>query len=384
MIIAPTARQAAAQSFDVPYTALAEQAAEIKTELIEAFAAVLDSGRYVLGPEVAAFEREFAAYCGARLALGVANGTCALHLALRALPLRPGDEVITAPNSFIATAAAIVHAGGRPVFADIGPDLNIDPDSLAAAITPRTRVIVPVHLTGRPAAMPALLEIAERHNLVVIEDAAQAIGASLEGQTVGTWGRAACFSLHPLKNLHAFGDGGMVTTSDRDLLARLNLLRNHGMSSRDGCEFWGFNARLDEVQAALLRVQLHHLDRWTDERRRLAARYNRLLAPFVEVPLEAPGEFCVYQTYMIQAERRDALRRFLVENGVEALVHYPTPIHLQPAARSLGYGPDDFPSAVRAAGRILSLPLYPGLTEMQQDRVIQLIEEFYRSGMTND
>jgi dTDP-4-amino-4,6-dideoxygalactose transaminase len=312
------------------------------------------------------------------LALGVGSGTCALHLVLRALRLRPGDEVITAPNSFIATAAAIIHAGGRPVFADIGPDLNIDPDSVAAAVTPRTRAIIPIHLTGRPALMPDLLEIAERHNLVIVEDAAQAVGARLQGQTVGTWGRAACFSLHPVKNLHAFGDGGMVTTNDRDLLDRLHLLRNHGLRTREQCDFWGFNSRLDEVQAALLRVQLRHLDRWTDERRRLAQRYNRLLAPFVEVPRERPDEFCVYQTYLVQAERRDALRRFLIENGVEALIHYPTPIHLQPAARSLGYGPDDLPEATRAASRILSLPLYPGLSETQQDRVIQLIEEFYR------
>lgn len=371
-------------AYDIPYSALAEQAAEIKTELVEAFVAVLDSGRYILGPELATFEREFAAYCGAPLALGVGSGTCALHLALRALQLRPGDEVITAPNSFIATAAAIVHAGGRPVFADIGPDLNIDPHAVAAAVTPRTRVIIPVHLTGRPAAMPALLEIAERHNLMILEDAAQAVGARLQGQTVGTWGRAACFSLHPVKNLHAFGDGGLVTTGDRDLLGRLHLLRNHGLRNREQCDFWGFNSRLDEVQAALLRVQLRHLDRWTDERRRLAARYNRLLAPFVEVPREGPNEFHVYQTYVVQAERRDALRRFLTEHGVEALIHYPTPIHLQPAGRSLGYGPGDLPEATRAAGHILSLPLYPGLSETQQDRVVGLIEEFYRRGMTND
>jgi len=366
------------RSYDVPYSALAEQAAEMKTELVEAFVGVLDSGRYVLGPELAAFEREFAAYCGAPLALGVGSGTCALHLTLRALGLRPGDEVITAPNSFIATAAAIVHAGGQPVFADIGPDLNLDTDAVAAAVTPRTRAIIPVHLTGRPAAMPTLLEIAECHNLVVIEDAAQAVGARLHGQMVGTWGRAACFSLHPLKNLHAFGDGGLVTTSDRDLLERLHRLRNHGLVSRDQCDLWGFNSRLDEVQAALLRVQLRHLDRWTDERRRLAARYNRLLAPFVEVPREGPDEFHVYQTYVVQAERRDGLQRFLTDNGVEAVAPRFRLTPLQPAARKLGYNLEQFPNAAKAAARSLSLPIYPGLTDAQQERVVELVESYYR------
>jgi dTDP-4-amino-4,6-dideoxygalactose transaminase len=366
-----------ARRYDVPYSALAEQAAEMKTELVEAFVGVLDSGRYVLGPELAAFEGEFAGYCGARLALGVGSGTCALHLALRALGLRPGDEVITAANSFVATAAAIVHAGGQPVFADIGPDLNIDASAVATAVTPHTRAIIPVHLTGRPADMPALLEVAERHNLVVIEDAAQAVGARLHGQMVGTMGRAACFSLHPLRNLHAFGDGGMVTTSDRDLLERLHRLRNHGLRSRDQCELWGFNSRLDEVQAALLRVQLRHLDRWTDERRRLAARYNQRLAPFVEVPREGPDEFHVYQTYVVQAERRDELRRFLTDNGVEVMVPRFGLTPLQPAARKLGYRAEQFPNAAKAAACCLSLPIYPGLTEVQQDRVVDLVERYY-------
>jgi dTDP-4-amino-4,6-dideoxygalactose transaminase len=367
------------RSYDVPYMALAEQAAEMKTELVEAFVGVLDSGRYVLGAELATFEREFAAFCGTAFALGVGSGTCALHLTLRALGLRPGDEVITAPNSFVATAAAIVHAGGRPVFADIAPDLNIDANAVAAAVTPRTRAIIPVHLTGRPANMPALLEIAEYHNLVVIEDAAQAIGARLQGQMVGTWGRAACFSLHPRKTLHAFGDGGLVTTMDRDLLERLHRLRNHGLVNRDQCDVWGFNSRLDEVQAALLRVQLRHLDHWTDERRRLATRYNRLLARFVDVPQEGPDEFHVYQMYVVQAERRDGLYRFLTDNGIEAVVPRFRLTPLQPAARSLGYNLEQFPHAAVAAARSLSLPIYPGLTEAQQDRVVEVIERFYRA-----
>jgi dTDP-4-amino-4,6-dideoxygalactose transaminase len=362
--------------YAVPYSLLPHQVAEVKQELLAAVEAVLGSGRYILGPNVTAFEPEFAAYCQAPAAVGVANGTDALHLGLRALGVREGDEVITAANSFVATAATIALAGATPVFVDVGDDLNIDPERIEAAITPRTRGIVPVHLTGRPARMRELLDIGRRHNLFVLEDAAQAVGASRDGKRVGGWGQAACFSLHPLKNLHAYGDGGMITTGDPGLVEHLRKARNHGLRTRDCCEFWSFNSRLDEIQAALLRVQLRHLDRRTEERRQLAFRYNGLLRPFVEVPDEGPGEFCVYQTYVVQADHRDALKQYLNDNGVEALVHYPTPLHLQPAARDLGYTADDLPRTMRAASRILSLPLYPGLTHAQQDRVVELIAEF--------
>jgi dTDP-4-amino-4,6-dideoxygalactose transaminase len=375
MNAAPATRKSA---LTVPYSALARQAAELKTALMDAFETVLDSGRYVMGPNLAAFEQEFAGYCGATSAVGVGNGTEALVLALRALGVGPGDEVITAPNSFIATAAAIQHVGARTVFADIGPDLNIDPARVEAAITPATRAIVPVHLTGRPARMPALLDIAKRHGLLVVEDAAQAVGAALHGRRVGAWAPVACFSLHPLKNLHAFGDGGILTIADPAVRDRLRLLRNHGLRTRDAAEFWGFNSRLDELQAALLRVQLPLLDRWTAERRQLAQRYHALLHPWLDVPEEGPGEFCVYQTYVVKARQRDALQAFLVEHGVEALVHYPTPIHCQPAAASLDYRPADFPETMKAAASVLSLPLYPGLSQAQQDRIADLVSDFYR------
>ena len=365
-------------TYAVPYVALGQAASEIKKELMEAFEAVLDSGQYVLGPQVSAFEREFAERCQVKFAAGVASGTCSLHLVLRGIGLGQGDEVITAPNSFIASASTIALVGARPVFVDIRPDLNIDPALIEAAVTRRTKAIVPVHLTGRPARMTEIMEVAQRHNLFVLEDAAQAIDARLNQRPVGSWGHAACFSLHPLKNLRAIGDGGMMTTNDQALCERIFKARNHGLSSRDQCDFWSFNCRLDEVQAAMLRVQLQHLDRWTEERRRLAFRYNELLAPYVEVPVEGPEEYCVYQTYMVQAERRDALQRYLNENGVQALVHYPTPLHLQPPAKTLGYQAADFPVTMAAAARILSLPLYPGLSESQQDRVVELIADFYR------
>lgn len=364
--------------YSVPFTALARQVSEVKKELMGAFEAVLESGQYILGQELSAFEREFATYCQTSFAVGVASGTCALHLALRNLGLREGDEVITVPNSFVATASCIALAGARPVFVDIDSDLNMDPARIEAAITARTKAIIPVHLTGRPARMIPIVEIAKRHGLFVLEDAAQAVGAKIDGRPVGSWGNAACFSFHPLKNLHAFGDGGMVTTNDHGFFDRLVKARNHGLQNRDQCDFWGFNCRLDEVQAAMLSVQLRHLDRWTDERRRLAFRYNDLLRRYVDVPNEGRAEFCVYQTYMVQAEHRDELQNYLDINGVQAPVHYPTPIHLQPAAQSLGYSASDFPMTMRYVSRILSLPLYPSMTHAQQDRVVELLASFYK------
>jgi dTDP-4-amino-4,6-dideoxygalactose transaminase len=365
-------------TYAIPYTNFGAKNAGIREELITAFAGVLDGGRYIMGPEVDAFQREFAAYCGSKFGVGVSTGLDALHLVLRVLGIGEGHEVITVSNSFIATAASIALIGARPVFVDITPDFNIDPAKIEAAITPRTRAIIPVHLTGRPARMKEVLAVARAHNLAVVEDAAQAVGAKLDGKRVGSWGDAACFSLHPLKNLHAIGDGGAVTTDRPEIAEQVAKVRNHGLANRERCDFWGFNCRLDELQAALLRVQLRQLDRWTDERRRLAFRYNELLRPFVEVPEEREGEYCVYQTYVVAAERRDALQRHLKSNGVEALVHYPVPIHLQPAAKELGYSADDFPVTSRVTARILSLPLYPGLTNEQQDRVAELFADFYQ------
>jgi dTDP-4-amino-4,6-dideoxygalactose transaminase len=365
-------------AFIVPYTFFQGKNGPIREKLVQAFESVLDSGRYIMGPETQEFEKEFAGYCETARAVGMADGTSALHIVLRALGIGPGDEVITAPNSFIASAASIDLVGATPVFADVREDLNIDPAKVEAAITERTRAIMPVHLTGRPARMKEIMEIAKARDLFVIEDAAQAVGAKLEGRKVGSWGTAACFSLHPLKNLHAFGDGGMVTTNDSSLADQVAKMRNHGLRNRQDCDFFGFNARLDELQAALLRVQLRELEGWTGERRRLALRYNHLLKPFVTVPEENPGEYCVFQTYVAQVERRDQLQEFLRTNGVEALVHYPVPIHLQPAAKKLNYTEASFPVASRTCDRILSLPLYPGMTDAQQDLVAELIAKFYK------
>jgi dTDP-4-amino-4,6-dideoxygalactose transaminase len=365
--------------YSVPYSDLSAEVAILKVKLMSSLETVLDSGRYILGPQVLAFEQEFSTYCQTKYSSGISNGTSALHLVLRAIGIKQGEEVITVSNSFVATAAAIVLAGGKPVFVDICHCGNMDPQKLEDAITSRTRAVIPVHMTGRPAEMKAILEIARRRNLFVLEDAAQAVGAEIDGKRVGGWGDAACFSMHPLKNLHAFGDAGMVTSNDADLIKRINKFRNHGLQNREQCDFFSFNSRLDEIQAAMLRVQLCHLEEWTNTRRNLAFRYNNLLRPYVDVPDEAPGERCVYQTYVIKALQRDELKQHLNKNGVEALIHYSTPIHLQPAAKELGYGPEDFPKTMDHVSKILSIPLYPTLTHAQQDHVAELISSFYKS-----
>lgn len=366
------------KKINVPYAALAAQTLSMKNELMQAAEQVLTSGQYILGPSVTAFEGHFSRYCQTSFAAGVSNGTSALQLALRALGVGEGDEVITAPNSFIASASSIALIGARPVFAEVGNDMNLDPDSVAQAVTTRTKGIMPVHLTGRPAKMEAISVIAKKHKLFVLEDAAQAVGAKLKGRRVGSWGDAACFSLHPLKNLHVYGDGGAITTSDSVLHEFILKARNHGLRNREACDFWSTNSRLDELQAAFLNVQLKHLDVWTEKRRELAFRYNKALKPYATVPEEGKDEYCVYQTYMIQAEKRDALKNFLNENGVQATVHYAVPIPLQAAAKELGYTAADFPRTLKIVDRILSLPLYPEMTEEQQGHVIECIAEFYK------
>jgi dTDP-4-amino-4,6-dideoxygalactose transaminase len=362
----------------VPFVALdLRRQPALKQELLAAVAAVLDHGQYVFGPEHAEFEARFAALCGTRFAAGVSNGTSGLILALRALGVGPGDEVITAPNSFLASAAAIALVGARPVFVDVRDDLNIDPSLVEAAITRRTRAIMPVHLTGRPAAMDVIGPLAARRGLAVVEDAAQAVGASLHGRPAGSLGTVGVFSLHPLKNLAAAGDAGVVTTDDEALHGLLTRLRNHGLRGREHCETWSDNARLDTLQAAIVNVKLGHLAGWTARKRALAETYRAALRDVVGVPEERPGEVAVYQTFVIRADRRDDLQRFLAGRGVDTRVHYPVPLHLQEAARDLGYGKGDFPVTERLAAQILSLPIYPDLTAAQQAAVVDGIRAFY-------
>ncbi|MFQ5912853.1 MAG: DegT/DnrJ/EryC1/StrS family aminotransferase [Nitrospinota bacterium] len=363
--------------FEVPYTDFPSQFRQSGEETLEAVERVLAAGNFILGEEVEAFEKEFAEFCGTKAAVGVANGTDALMLALKALGVGPGDEVITAPNSFIATAGAVVQVGARPVFVDVRADQNIDPGRIDVAITPRTRAILPVHLNGRCADMAAILEVANRRGVPVIEDAAQAVGSSLDGQRAGSFGLAGCFSLHPLKNVNAVGDAGIITTNDEDLARRLRLFRNHGLRSRDESEVWGVNSRLDALQAAVLRVRLRRFPEVVEARRRNAACYRSALSSVVECPVERPQEHNTYHLFVIQCDGRDELKASLASQGVDTRVHYPIPIHLQRCCRGLGYRPGDFPAAERQAGRILSLPVHQFLTRAQVEKVCAEVGAFY-------
>ena len=361
----------------VPFVNITGQHRPLKAELLKACEQVLDHGQFVLGPEVAEFETRFADLCGVRFALGVDNGTNALMLSLRALGIGAGDEVITAANSFFASASSIAMTGAKPVLVDVLDDLTIDPEQVERAITPRTRAIMPVHLTGRPADMAALCGIASRRGVAIVEDAAQAVGAGSQGKMVGSFGRTGCFSLHPLKILNAVGDGGVITTDDKAIYDQLVKARNHGLRNRDECEFWSLNSRLDTLQAAMLLVKLGALEAGIAARREIAACYGQQLQYLVTVPQERAGDRPVYQTYVIQCERRQELQDHLAAQNIDSKVHYPVPIHLQPAAKGLGHRAGDFPVTERLAASILSLPIYPELTADQLQHVVEAIRGFY-------
>jgi dTDP-4-amino-4,6-dideoxygalactose transaminase len=360
----------------VPFVNLGLQYEALREPILAAIDRLSRQGAYILGPEVEAFEARFAAYCEVPHAVAVGNATDAEVLLLRALGIGPGDEVVTAPNSFIATAGGIALSGARPVFCDVGPDYNLDPARLEAVLTPRTKAILPVHLTGMPADMDGILEIAARHGLPVLEDCAQAVGATHRGRKVGSLGRAGFFSLHPLKNLHVQGDGGILTTHDAELAARLRQLRNHGLRNRDESDFWGHNSRLDALQAAIALLKMDHLDAYTARFREIAERYHRGLEGCVERPLLPAERSGVFHNYVIQGPDRAALQAHLLAAGIETKVHYPIPIHLQRAAAELGHRVGDFPVAEAQCAHILSLPIYPELTEAQIDRVIAGIRSF--------
>jgi dTDP-4-amino-4,6-dideoxygalactose transaminase len=358
----------------LPLVDLRAQYRAIEDEVTAAVRGVLESGQFVLGPEVDAFERELAAHCRAAYAVGTSSGTSALHLALLAAGIGPGDEVITVPFTFVATVAAIEYTGARPVLVDVRPDsLTMDPALVEAAITPRTRAIVPVHLYGQPADMDPILEIAAARGLRVIEDACQAHGAEHRGRRVGALGDLGCFSFYPGKNLGACGEGGAVVTNDPGLAQTVRSLRHWGQARRYVHELKGFNYRLEELQAAILRVKLRHLDDWTEARRAHALRYDRLLAGVVPTPVELPGVRHVYHVYAIRTDARERLERALAADGVQTGIHYPVPVHLQPAWADLGYRAGAFPVAERAAREVLSLPMYPELPGHDIERVTGLV-----------
>jgi dTDP-4-amino-4,6-dideoxygalactose transaminase len=361
----------------VPFVSLDRQYLSMRDELIEEFDRIGRAGIYIMGDTLERFEAEAAAYCEVPFALGVASGSDALFLILKALDIGPGDEVVTCPNSFVATAWVIIAAGARPVFVDVTEDYNIDPDLLGRAITSRTKAIIPVHLTGRPADMDRVNDIAQRNGIAVIEDAAQAIGARYKGRRVGSLGTAAGFSLHPIKNLGVMGDGGIVTTHSRAIHERVSKLRNHGLRNRDECEVWGYNSRLDPLQAGIASIKLKRLDTWNRRCREIAEQYRKGLSDLAWVPHDRDHEENVYHTFIIQLDERDRLVEYLSRHGIGSRIHYPIPIHLQECAKPLGYGPGAFPVTERLAQRIVSLPIYPELTDAEINYVVATVRSFF-------
>ncbi len=366
----------------IPGFSLTRQNAELEQEVTEAILDVMRGGQFILGENVAKLEKEIADLCEAEYAIGVGNCSDALYLALRACGVGPGDEVITTPFTFFATAGAIAHTGAKPVFCDIDPGtFNIDPSRIEDAITERTKAILPVHLYGQAADMDPINSIAKKYSLYVIEDAAQAIGAKYKGRPVGSLGDIACFSFFPTKNLGAFGDGGMLTTNDPELEERIRMLRVHGSKKKYHHEILGCNSRLDELQAAILRVKLKYLDAWTNTRRALAERYREKLnvaGNAIVLPTEMEWAYHVYHQYTIRVPNRDAVQEELKARGIASTVYYPLSLHLQPVFKDLGYEPGDFPESEKATEEALSLPMFPELEYAEQDRVVEELRDILK------
>ena len=366
----------------VPFVDLGAQYRTIEEEIKEATSRVIQQTDFILGREVNLFEEEFAAFCEAKHAVGVDSGTSALELGLRAFEIGPGDEVITAANSFIASALAISHVGATPVLVDVDPNTyTVDVSAIARAITPRTKAVLPVHLYGHPADMDPIRQLADKHGLVIIEDACQAHGARYKGKRVGSLGHAAAFSFYPGKNLGAYGDGGAVVTNDLRIARRLEMLRNYGQKEKYQHLFRGYNRRLDTLQAAVLRVKLKYLEKWNAARRRNAVLYHQFLDDCnVALPSEMGDAESVWHLYVIRAEQRDALKEHLVSRRINASIHYPIPIHLQPAYRDLGHKRGDFPVTESCAEQVLSLPMYAEITQEQIEYVAKTIRDFMHAG----
>ena len=368
----------------IPYFDLKAQCADLQDEIRAALERVCRNAVFILGEEVAQFESEFAAYCEARHCVALNSGTSALHLALLAVGVRPGDEVITTPNTFVATAEAIVYAGAKPVFVDIDPaTANIDPSRIENALTPRTKAIVPVHLYGRPAHLDPILRVARENNLMVIEDACQAHGARYRGQRVGSLGHAAAFSFYPTKNLGAYGEAGALVTNDDDLARFARTMRDHGQTSRYFYDYVGYNYRMEGLQGAVLRVKLKRLEELNRRRQRLAHLYRGLLADAqVDLPQDDPQDECVYHLFVVLVGDRHGVRAGLEARGVQTAIHYPRPLHLQSAYAALGYGAKSFPHAEYACRHVLSMPFFPELTSEQVEEAAGALAKLVGSKRT--
>ena len=362
----------------IPMVDLGRQFAEIRDDIFTMMSGILESSHYILGPRVLEFEKKVAHYTGVSDAIGVASGTDALHLSIEALGIGEGDEVITPPFTFFATAEAIAYTGARPVFVDIDPgSFNIDPDRIEEKITPRTKAILPVHLFGHPADMERIMEIAVKHRLSVIEDCAQAFGSQVKGKKVGSFGDAGCFSFYPSKNLGAYGDGGMITFDEKALSETLRSLRNHGSKGSYIHDSVGFNSRLDELQAGILLIKLGKIDEYNRLRRQKASIYRSLLCDVVDCPAEKEGVLHVYNQYTIVSKERDRIQRTLKEHSISSVVYYPRPLHLQKALGFLGHKEGDFPIAERASAEVLSLPMYPELEESAIEEIAAEIKKIF-------
>jgi len=363
----------------IPLVDLKAQYLSIKKEIDEAIQKVLDSSNFILGEEVKKFEEEFADFCNAKYAIGVSSGTDALYLALKAIGIREGDEVLTTPNTFIATTEAITLAGGKIKFVDIVPETyNIDPSKIKIAISKKTKAIIPVHLYGQPSDMDPIIKKAKEYNLKVIEDAAQAHGAEYKGRRVGTLGHIACFSFYPGKNLGAYGDAGAVVTNDHEIAQKIAMLRNHGRIKKYEHEFEGINGRLDSLQANILLVKLKYIEKWNAKRIQKANIYNELLKNHNEIvkPQVFANSKHVFHLYVVRLKNRDKIQKKLKREGISTGIHYPIPLHLQPAYKNLGYKEQDFPVTEKLSKEILSLPIYPELSERQQLFVTKKLKEF--------
>lgn len=367
----------------VPMLDLTEQYENLKSEIIEALDTVMTSSRFILGENVKKLEEDVAKFSNAAYGIGCGNGSDAIHISLQAIGVGPGDEVITTPFTFFATAGSISRTGAKPVFVDIEPDtFNIDADKIEDAITEKTKAILPVHLYGQMADMEKIMEIAKKHNLGVVEDAAQAINAKQNGIKVGEVSSAATYSFFPTKNLGAYGDGGMIVTNDPDVAEKCRIIRVHGSKKKYYHSVLGYNSRLDELQAAILNVKFPHLEDWSEKRREKAAVYSKLLKEKlggeVVIPVEKEGNYHVFHQYTIRVQNRDQLQQFLNEEGIATMIYYPLPLHLQPVFSDLGYKEGDFPNAEKACKEVLSLPMYPELKTEQQEYVVSKIAEFYQ------
>ena len=366
----------------VPMLDLTEQYQNLKEEIIDVLDQVMSSSRFILGDNVKKLEEYVAKMSNVSYGIGCGNGSDAIHISLEALGIGPGDEVITTPFTFFATAGSIVRAGAKPVFVDIDPEtFNIDPEKIEEAITEKTKAIIPVHLYGQMAEMEKISNIAKKYNLIVVEDAAQAIGATRNGKAVGELGDVATYSFFPTKNLGAFGDGGMIVTNNEKVAERARIIRVHGSKPKYYHYVLGYNSRLDEVQAAILNVKIRYLERWTKLRREKAAYYDKLLndklGEIITTPVTKDGNYHVFHQYTIRVKRRNELQQYLKEQGISTMVYYPLPLHLQPVFKELGYEAGDMPHAEKAAKEVLSLPMFPELKTEQQEYVVKKIEEFF-------